>query len=388
MFQSNSSKHSWRGTGRYGSAMMLMLALLIVVVGMVAFTVDVGLMVLLQAEVQNAVDAGAVAAALELQRRPYDFDAARNAARDFVQLNSVGMTGLVAKDAIEVESGDFDPDTNTFTAGASRPNAVRVRATQDNQPFFFAKLLGHDTFGALAPAIASCRRKMDIMLVLDLSGSMEDEGRIEALRNAAPAFIDIIEDLKDDDHIGVMGLSADPDDYDPEDEGHSGRLYYSGLHPTSDHNVGVLEATLSDDFSYLRDSVLTEDVLEAGKYTRYTGTGAAIGDAAHYLTYGSEARDDTQKVIVLMSDGRANKPNNRGPKYAKTMAEYAADKKVSIYTISLGDDADLDLMQDIADMAHGEHFDATGTGEEELTERLEKAFQDALAAIKRVQIVQ
>ena len=39
--------------------MILMLVLLIIILGMVAFAVDVGLMVLLRAEIQNAVDAGA-----------------------------------------------------------------------------------------------------------------------------------------------------------------------------------------------------------------------------------------------------------------------------------------------------------------------------------------
>ena len=368
--------------------MVLMLVLLVVVLAMVAFSVDVGLMVLLQAEVQNAVDAGAVAAALELQRNPYDFQAAEDAAKDFIQLNRVGMTALVAEDAIQVEKGNFDPGANAFTAGGSRPNAVRVHASQDNQPFFFARILGHETFGALAPAIASCRREMDIMLVLDLSGSMEDSGRIEALRNAAPTFVDIIEDLGDDDQIGMMGLSANPKEYNPAARRHSGIEYVSGLHATADHNVGVLEAVLDNDFSNLHNNVLTERALEAGKYTNYTGTGAAIGDAAHYLTYGAEARDDAEKIIVLMSDGQANRPNGNGPGYAKTMARYAADKDVAIYTISLGDDADLDLMEDIANIAHGKHFDATGTGEEELTDRLKKAFEDALAAIKRVQIVQ
>ena len=124
----------------------------------------------------------------------------------------------------------------------------------------------------------------------------------------------------DDDHIGVIGLSANPDGYDPAASGDFGVEYVSGLHPTSDYNVGVLEAVLTDDFSYLKNTVLSASNLEAGKYTNYTGTGAAIGDAAHYLENGAEAREDARKVIVLMSDGAANRPTGNGPGYARTMA--------------------------------------------------------------------
>jgi hypothetical protein len=344
---------------------------------------------LLRAEVQNAVDAGALASALEMRSNPDDIEAAEEAARRYVQLNRAGAWSSIPEDAILVERGQFDGETGTFTATDFSPNAVRVYARQDNQPFLFGRIFGRTTYAAPASAIASgASRQMDIMLVLDLSGSMEDSGRIEALWNAAPVFVEVIEDCGGDDQIGVMGLSANPDDYDPNDEGHSGVEYFSGLHPTADHNVGVLEAELSDDFEHLENAVLASDNLQAGKYTRYTGTGAAIGDAAHYLTYGSEARPEAEKYIVLMSDGEANRPSDNGSGYALEMARYADRQDVKIYTVSLGDAADVDLMQAIAEAAGGEHFDATGAGEAQLTERLTTAFKEIATAIKRVQLVQ
>ncbi|NQT16922.1 MAG: VWA domain-containing protein [Planctomycetes bacterium] len=379
---------------RAGAAMVLMVFFLVIVIGMVAFAVDAGLTVLLGAEIQNAVDSGALAAGLRLQDNANDIEAAEDAARRFVRLNRVGMTALIAEDAIDVEAGIFDSDANTFTATNNSPNAVRVFARQDSQPFFFAKIFGQTTFGAPAEAIASADpRPLDAMMVLDLSGSMESSGRIEALWNAAPVFVDIIEELESEDsgpedHIGMMGLSAHPAQYDPEDEGHSGIEYNSGLHPTSNHNVGVLEAVLDDNFSYLRNTVLSQGNLPAGKYTNYTGTGAALGDAAHYLAYGAEAREGAKRAIVLMSDGAANRPSGNGPGYARTMAAYAAGLNVTVYTISLGNGADVDLMQDIADIGGGIHFDATGSGESALTDKLTEAFRRAAAAMKRVKLVQ
>jgi hypothetical protein len=184
-----------------------------------------------------------------------------------------------------------------------------------------------------------------------------------------------------------MGLSANPNLYDPVESGHFGVLYASGLHPTGDHNVGVLEAALTQDFNYLRDTVLTASNLEAGKYTNNTGTGAALADAAHYLTYGAGARGDVHKAIVLMSDGYANRPTNNGPSYARSMATYADGLNVTVFTISLGNHADVNLMQDIANRTDGIHFDARGSGESELTAKLTDAFRKAAAAIKRVQLV-
>ena len=129
-------------TNRAGAAMILMLLMLVIVIGMVAFSVDLGLMVLLRSEIQNAVDAGSLAAALKLQANPKGIQAAEDAARQYVQLNRVGMTRLIPADTIDVEHGKFDSKTNTFTATDYSPNAVRVFARQDDQPFFFAKIFG------------------------------------------------------------------------------------------------------------------------------------------------------------------------------------------------------------------------------------------------------
>ncbi len=220
---------------------------------------------------------------------------------------------------------------------------MRVFARQDNQPFFFAKIFGQDTFGAPAAAIASSDpRPLDIMMVLDLTSSMGSDGRIEALRSAAPTFVNVIEQLDGEDQIGMMGITADPSTYDPVSLGHTGTAYDSGLHPSSNYSVAVLEAVLDEDFSYLKLTALGNEQLIAGKYSGGTGIGAAIGDATHYLTYGPEARSDARKVIVLMTDGEATRPSSDPAGYARTMASYAASHGVTIFTISLGDSANVD----------------------------------------------
>ena len=89
-----------RRRDRAGAAMILMLIFLVAVIGMVAFSVDIGLSVLLRAEVQNAVDSGALAACLKLKQDPDKISEAEDAARQFVQLNRAGMTTLSSADRL------------------------------------------------------------------------------------------------------------------------------------------------------------------------------------------------------------------------------------------------------------------------------------------------
>ena len=374
---------------RRGATLVLMALFLAIIVGFTALAVDLGIIMLERAQMQNSVDAGALAASLSLAKNPTGIEEAKAEAEKFIQLNRVGMLVTIPEDSIVAEVGRWDDEVGQFTVTNDEPNAVRVTAQQDGERFFFAGIFGHTSFGIPGQAIASGNGSpLDIMMVLDLSGSMEDEGRIEALQNSAPTFVDVIEDLGGNDQIGVMGLSADPSEYDPADEGHSGSMYFGAGTPSDDHNVGVLEAELTDNFSSLKSGALSSDTLEAWRYTGWTGTGGALRDAAHYLANSTAARADAVRIVVLMSDGIANKPEDNGPQYARDMATYAKNLNVIVYTISLGDDADTDLMQDIADITGGEHFDATGSGESQLTEVLSAAFEKAARAAKRTQLVQ
>ena len=79
---------------RQGAAMLLLLLLLVPILGMVAFAIDAGMMVLLRAEVQNAVDSGALAAALTLQSDPDAIAKAEKAAREFIQRNRAGVLAM------------------------------------------------------------------------------------------------------------------------------------------------------------------------------------------------------------------------------------------------------------------------------------------------------
>ncbi len=368
---------------RRGAVMLLVLVCLIMLLGMAAFSMDIGRITLLRTEAQNAVDSGTLAAQIRLKMDPRAVAEAEKVAKHYVRLNEVGST-LVSEGSIDVEIGKWNSDTKTFTATNVSPDSVRVFAQQGNEPYIFGKVFGLKTFGAPAEAISTgTGGVLDIMMVLDLSGSMLYEGRIAALRSAAPVFVNVIDEVGGADKIGMMGLSTNPYYHNEM----NGEMYNSGLHPSAWYHVGVLESRLTTDYSHLINNVLSEDNLKAGKYNGWTGTGASLGDAVHYLMNGAEARPYAKKVIVLMTDGRANRPPGDGPGYARQMAAYAATNDVQVYTISLGNSADEDLNQDIADATDGVHFIANGKGSEALTASLTEAFQKIAGEIKSTHLV-
>ena len=97
---------------RRGAALVLIALMLPIIIGMVAFAVDVGLMSLLRSQIQNAVDSATLAASLKLRKDPTAIEEAQAVARQFVQLNRVGMNITVPEDTIEVEM--IDNDTARF----------------------------------------------------------------------------------------------------------------------------------------------------------------------------------------------------------------------------------------------------------------------------------
>ncbi len=387
------STRCFRYERRRGATLVLIVVLMVVIVAAGAFAVDFGRMQLVRSQLQTAVDAGALAGSLQLKKDPTDIEAARAAARDFITRNRVGFNVTVPAESITVELGGWDSTTRTFDSQTAQRDAVSVYATQTNEPFLFARIFGQTSFSLPRQSVAVAgASKLEIMMVLDLSGSMADDGRIQALQAAAPVFVNVIEQVANDDRIGVMGYGVQKGTYNPAAAGHQGVVYTaspatyfpSGSTYASEW-VGVLEGPLTTDFNILRSGALTTASLVHSKYGGGTPIGAAIRDGVHYLN--TEARSGTSKLMVLMSDGYANKPTSNAAGYALQMADYAAASRITIYTISLGNDADVNLMTSIAQTTGGKHFSAIGSGSG-LINLLTAAFSNVANEITRTTVVQ
>lgn len=160
---------------RRGAILVLSAILLVVLLGMLAFSVDVGYMMLVRTQLQAAADSAALAGASQLGRTHHEI---HTTADRFAAYHRAGnaTVRLLPED---VEIGIWDSRTRSFTPNSQSGNAVRVTARRDavhggEVPLFFGRLLGRTHFRMEASAVATANAR-DIALVVDLSGSMNDD---------------------------------------------------------------------------------------------------------------------------------------------------------------------------------------------------------------------
>ncbi len=170
----------------------------------------------------------------------------------------------------------------------------------------------------------------DIVLALDISGSMDDrdfvgpdgqpQQRLAAVTNVLKTFIS--ERESDRMALIVFGTRA------------------------------FVQATFTEDLDSLSGFLDQTAVGMAGPNT-------AIGDAIGLGIRAFEASEVEERLMILLSDG-ADTSSRVSPVNA---AEFAADKGVVIHTIGVGDPkgsgedrVDLDSLQDIADRTGGQFF--------------------------------
>lgn len=140
--------HGLRQPERRGSVIVLAALCLVVVVAFLAFSVDIGYVVVTECELQNAADAGALSGARAL---PDGKEAAVSRAYDWAHKNIAAGQNVDVNVESDIELGFWDEDTAHFQVisedSTINPNAVRVICRRDSQggnplPLLFARILG------------------------------------------------------------------------------------------------------------------------------------------------------------------------------------------------------------------------------------------------------
>jgi Mg-chelatase subunit ChlD len=181
------------------------------------------------------------------------------------------------------------------------------------------------------------------------------EEPITAVKDAVSLFLTYMRERPTDDRVGLASYT-----------------YTDG--------AGTVEVPLTDDYAGIETASRQR---QAGHYHTYTNIGGGIAAARSELQ--ARARIGTQKLIVLLSDGRTNWYHNTynladARQDALDQARLAAEGRIPILTISMGADADLDLMQQIADLTDGLHFIVPGGSTvEAYREQLYSVFADVAA---------
>ncbi|MHB8969248.1 MAG: vWA domain-containing protein [Pirellulaceae bacterium] len=178
---------------RRGAIIVLAAVLMIVMMAMLALSIDTGYMYTMQAQLDRSVDAAALAGAAALLEGT---DVAQQEAIEYLIRNPVGKqaTTVTSDNMVELTAqflaehandcdvvwGEWNPATGQINPTDQLPSAISVTMNYPNLPFFFARALGNDSFDLHSSAIAMYQPR-DIMLVLDFSGSMSYDSQLSAI---------------------------------------------------------------------------------------------------------------------------------------------------------------------------------------------------------------
>lgn len=230
---------------------------------------------------------------------------------------------------------------------------------------------------------------VDVMLVIDISGSMDGQIAPWGLNCRLPC--DDFQDPDDPNYCIGCGTETCPTCNDCDSDGHwadqnetpcaindaknASKVFVDQLNSLMDksgvvafNQTAYLYRGLIDDKSSVKSSI---DTIYANQGAG-TGIGEGITAATNELTT-PNGRDGVDDVQILLTDGRNNV--GRPPLEA---AQEAADNNIKIYTIGLGEPGHFDesLLNDIADMTGGKYYHAPNSTE------LEEIYKEIAFIIK------
>jgi Mg-chelatase subunit ChlD len=242
-------------------------------------------------------------------------------AQDYVNRNIATNT----PPTVAVTSGQWDTKSNSFKAGKTPTDTLQVQLTSNNQALFFGRVVGSNSFNMGATATAVVRPR-DMMLVLDFSGSMNSHSKVDQLKSAVSMFLAELQEYSTQDRVGFIRYSTD----------------------------ATKESGLTYDLTKINNDI------QACTATGWTDIGDGMQLGLDELK--KNARDNASKIMILMTDGLANRPQNKDPKsFVLSEATDANAAGIDVVAISFGSDADTTLMQQVADIGNDPFFDVRGS---------------------------
>lgn len=196
---------------RRGATVVLFAAILVVMIAFLALSVDLGYVCAVKGDLQAAADAGALAGTGMIFEEKKERDVVAIAQR-FAEMNFNNQGVMVGtKNQIDVQVGHWDAESRRFIPQSTPRDAVQVIASSKDSPLFFGRAVGRQLFSSEAKAVATYRPR-DIMLVLDVSGSMSQARggvrKIDELKSAISAFLAYIGTAKGRDRVGFSYYST------------------------------------------------------------------------------------------------------------------------------------------------------------------------------------
>ena len=319
-------------TDRRGAVLPILAVMLIVLFVCAALGVDIARMHLTRAELTTATDA-ACRAGTEALGRTQDPQAAITAAVIVAKQNEVAGIPLTLNPADVIvgrvtanSSGEFVFEPNP---PVGQLNAVRVTGDRSTTSLdgpvgmLFGPLFGVTHFEPVMSATAN-RLDRDICLVLDTSGSMAENNRIQSLTDALDSFLTECEATISEERVSLV-------------------VYNS---------TATRLVPLTTDYNQIRTTFAAQTVQDS------TAIGEGINAGLSSVLYDPLARPFANKSLLVMTDGNHN--TGLDP---VTAAQSCAANNVVVYTVTLEAGANQTLMQQTADAGNGIFLHANGASQ-------------------------
>jgi Mg-chelatase subunit ChlD len=160
----------------------------------------------------------------------------------------------------------------------------------------------------IAKTLRSCEVPSDIVVAIDLSGSMNDDGGTppQPVTAVLESARDFARRLSDVDQIGLVTYATDAETVE----------------------------VLTDDRTTVADTI-DALVIDPASERGSTNTGEAIRHAREELS-SSRHNSDARKVLILLTDGLATAPEDDPEGYARTQADLLKETGTELFTIGLG----------------------------------------------------
>jgi uncharacterized protein YegL len=297
--------------------------------------VDIARMHLVRSELRTATDAAARAGAEALGRLETR-EAAIAAAIQLASRNTVGGLPLtLTPDQVQVgRAVVVDGSTTSFQADTLPFNAVRIvgRRTSDSQDgsisLFFGGIFGVPEFQPIQSATA-CRLDRDIALVLDISGSMVIDGRMDGMKNAVNIFLHELAQTPHVERVSLITYSSNAQKRLPLTENLT--------------SIATVLAPISPNGA--------------------TGIGNGLSMGLDSVRNDPLARVFAEKTVIIMTDGQ----HNTGVSPLVVVNQAGA---VTVHTVTFGAGANQTDMQTVAQRGNGIHLHANNN------QQLAQAFRE------------
>ena len=237
----------------------------------------------------------------------------------FQQFGVGNITGITHPNPPSENPGTIDPNTVPNVVSNSESNIQfewklgnpYVYNNGNGEAFLDLRVTGKQTN-------SSDRKRMNLVLVIDRSGSMASENKLEQVKNSA---VEILNNLTPTDRLAIV---------------------------TYDDSIRtLLPSTSVEDKAYIRELIYG---LSPGGSTNLCG-----GMTAGFAEAQQNFRNDSVNRIVLLSDGLAN-VGIVDPSQIANEAKRIRENKISVSTMGVGLDYNENLMASIADYSGGNYY--------------------------------